>query len=704
MMKNQAIKEAKGNHIWWERKATALFCLVALLPLLLLLIRNLNLSVPMAISGDSDIIELYTLRATHGTQLTGPYSRFGWHHPGPMLFYALAPIYILSGKMHGSLCLGALLINTLSFVGILLLALRAGGRRTAWWTAVAIVWFFLVLTRHLSLYWLASYWNPHISILPFVMAMLAIGIVGSGRIWFLIPAVIAGSFALQCHLAYGLPLVTTLIAAILAFVVTRKWSADRIEKKRWIKNSAIAYGIALCLAILLWLPPLVEQFGHSPGNFSRIAHFFYVSGPGHSLLESIDVVGHHLSAFVYGMHSQKADHIFSMYGQQLHLPIGFTWAQLISVIQLFLLISGTYIGFRRKNLLSVSFCFITLGIVAASLVSVIRIVGTVHIHHLRWISAMGLFNIVVIIYAHFPILTTFLQRRIKLSRMLEIVVLGFLLVIGTSINTISALQSPTIEQFASQNPPWNERPFFRSITRALDSRGIGQPHLKILYNPGWEQISGPVLEWAKIGREFSIDDRWFFIFGDEYSLKEDEEDGILLVVHKDTWIESGNISEMEQVAEHGDVRVLLGIPRHPVEGKLPINGLKSELYLRSGFYATEHHEKKAFRWSKGLSSRFSLPLTPGSTYYLRVVADPFVVPGERQRLSVELNGSVIGHADLYNRQMAEYSFTLPAPMVRSKNTLIFRYAYAIAPSEISSSTDTRRLAVRFYLLEIEQAI
>src|SRR5438045_1486876 len=40
--------------------------------------------VPDLISvGDRAALELRVLRATHGTQLLGPYSRFKWSHPGP---------------------------------------------------------------------------------------------------------------------------------------------------------------------------------------------------------------------------------------------------------------------------------------------------------------------------------------------------------------------------------------------------------------------------------------------------------------------------------------------------------------------------------------------------------------------------------------------------------------------------------------------
>ena len=42
---------------------------------------------------DIALTELFTREAAHGRLIVGPYSRFGWHHPGPTCFYLLAPFY-----------------------------------------------------------------------------------------------------------------------------------------------------------------------------------------------------------------------------------------------------------------------------------------------------------------------------------------------------------------------------------------------------------------------------------------------------------------------------------------------------------------------------------------------------------------------------------------------------------------------------------
>ena len=61
---------------------------------------------------DYAALELRT-RAVGGTDtpLVGPYSRYGWNHPGPLVFYALVLPYRALGSEGTGLLAGALLLN-----------------------------------------------------------------------------------------------------------------------------------------------------------------------------------------------------------------------------------------------------------------------------------------------------------------------------------------------------------------------------------------------------------------------------------------------------------------------------------------------------------------------------------------------------------------------------------------------------------------
>src|SRR3954454_7043820 len=60
------------------------------------------------------------------TPLLGAYSRYRWHHPGPLLFYALAVPYRVLGRDGSPLAAGAVLINALAVAGTALVLWRRG--------------------------------------------------------------------------------------------------------------------------------------------------------------------------------------------------------------------------------------------------------------------------------------------------------------------------------------------------------------------------------------------------------------------------------------------------------------------------------------------------------------------------------------------------------------------------------------------------
>src|SRR5207249_6849396 len=105
------------------------------------------------------VLELYTLRATQGLQLTGPYSRFGWHHPGPIYFYLLAPLYAASGHDPVSLQITALLIALVSTVTLLVVALRCEVRSVGY-SAAALISMFVASP---GTGFFVNTWNPFVT-------------------------------------------------------------------------------------------------------------------------------------------------------------------------------------------------------------------------------------------------------------------------------------------------------------------------------------------------------------------------------------------------------------------------------------------------------------------------------------------------------------------------------------------------------------
>ena len=152
-------------------------------------------------TGDRAFLELYTSYATEGNLTVGPYSRFGWNHPGPAYFYALAPFYALGGQREFSLDAAALVINLAVLAGLIVVVSKAGERFLDWSliAAIAIYLFRPGPVRDVSEL-LTSPWNPHIVALPFglligLCAALAVGWVQ------VMPAIaLVSSIIIQTHI------------------------------------------------------------------------------------------------------------------------------------------------------------------------------------------------------------------------------------------------------------------------------------------------------------------------------------------------------------------------------------------------------------------------------------------------------------------------------------------------------------------------
>ena len=80
---------------------------------------------PVFAQGDHAVLELYTLNALASPWPFGPYSRYKWHHPGPLFFYWEAPWYLASGRHTLGMHTGALALSVASLGALLALLVQA---------------------------------------------------------------------------------------------------------------------------------------------------------------------------------------------------------------------------------------------------------------------------------------------------------------------------------------------------------------------------------------------------------------------------------------------------------------------------------------------------------------------------------------------------------------------------------------------------
>lgn len=198
------------------------------------------------------------------TPLIGLQGRIGpsGSHPGPLSFYLLAPVYRLLGSSSFALQASTAVFHGAGALTALLVVRRRRDPRLV--VAVGVV--LLLLMQGYGLGPLTEPWNPHLPVIWFVAFLVSVWAVVDGDSPMLVPAVLAGSICAQTHVPY-LAVTLGIGGAAVAALTAQGWQRGRqaqaFTQWRWLVMSA-AFGA------VLWLPPVIDQVVHEPGNFSQL--------------------------------------------------------------------------------------------------------------------------------------------------------------------------------------------------------------------------------------------------------------------------------------------------------------------------------------------------------------------------------------------------------------------------------------------------
>lgn len=218
---------------------------------------------------DWAIFELQTRDALDHAIFVGPYSRFGWNHPGPLLFYVLAVPYKLLGSRSISMHITALAVNAATIVTIGWVAYRRG-RLPILLTVLVPLGLF---THALGADLLRNPWNPYLPVLPLLLLLLLAWSVAVGDLWLLPIAIAVASFAIQSHVGLALEAVALLVVAVVGIVV-HGLRTPEAERRAWWVRVAKAVGVSGAVFVVLWLPVAYGTFVRHDGNLEKLLNFF----------------------------------------------------------------------------------------------------------------------------------------------------------------------------------------------------------------------------------------------------------------------------------------------------------------------------------------------------------------------------------------------------------------------------------------------
>jgi hypothetical protein len=667
----------RGHSHLIDRAMIAGLALCVALPLAALLVRVVSrLPAATGVLGDPAVIELYTLRATTGDQLLGPYSRFGFHHPGPLAFYCLAPFYLAFGKTYAALCVGALVFNLAWLIGIAAVVWRLGGSGR-WPSSLVVIGAYIV---YLGPTVLASAWNPDIAILPLAFALVSSAAVVAGHTAYLPAAAFAASFAVQSHLACAGAVACVAFASLVALIAWR--GRQRAGSGAPAPRVARHVTMTAILLVVVWLPPFIEQLRDDPGNLTLILRFL---GQGHGprdLGASLVAVATQASAFLlapFGLTSQGAP-------PPTLVPVMCTAAAGLLLV----LVLGAFRGWRRRDAFALASCVTTLCLLIVGLFVTRAVVGHLHAYLMRWVSAVGLLGCIAVVAAFFPARPALLPtKRLQLAACAAI-----LLVIGA----LALRQSVRFPRLNESIPSAMPERLSGATVAALAARGIHHPHVRILSHDSWEEAAGVVLQCEKAGRPATVDQTWLFMFGQACRFR-GADDGVLLVADPSMATRLSGVRTAEQVAINGKGAVFLAVTERAPIRELRFDSLESEIYLRGGFSRRQTGPAGGFRWSNGPASWIVLPASPGPAYQLQVLACPIAVGGQQQRLTVEVNGHRVAMVEM-KPEWINYSFSIPDTLVHPRNLIAFRYSFTRSPHQLAGTGDRRQLTVRYRAISL----
>lgn len=255
---SQRLRQAE----WLEIVALALLSIVPILPYLTHVLDHRV--VRFDLGADFALQEYNVRHVWLGETLLGLGSRWKWSHPGPLLFYFIAPFQKAFGSSSTGLYVGTWALSAASVSSIVGATRRWAGRRQAIAALVVITCWFGAFGNVAQ--------NPWVRIvlaLPLFAYLVLATLFARGAAGAAVAAIPFGCLVTQTHVLTSETVGVVGAVALAAFVLGARRRGGLVRsEKRWLV-------IAVGLLVLLFLPPLIEQARAAPGqgNISKLILF-----------------------------------------------------------------------------------------------------------------------------------------------------------------------------------------------------------------------------------------------------------------------------------------------------------------------------------------------------------------------------------------------------------------------------------------------
>ncbi|MHB8464233.1 MAG: hypothetical protein ACYDH6_03595 [Acidimicrobiales bacterium] len=490
---------------------------MASLPLVMLLVSLVVGGGPRFEMADDALLTLAMRDATRRGALVGPYSRFGWHHPGPAYLYlGGVPTRLWGGGPTGS-WIGAVVLALACAALLAVIVRRAAGPRAGWWTAVGV----LLVVSGLGPGLFRDPWNPYVVVLPVLFTAVACALAVAGARSALVWAAVVGSFAVQTHVSCA-PVVGGLLAVACSAQVVR-WrrrrqglpvASDDIPgplpalatpgtvTRWWLRRPEEAMGVAVLVAV--WLPPLWDElFGAH--NLTSIWDFFTSSHGSTGWEAAWREVTAVFGVVMFQHHSAVHDRVADQH-------VLLTSAAFVALVA-----AAVIIGVRRRRPAAVWLgAFGGVGALLA-VYSVTRVVGEPFRYLVLWMAvlpAVPALGVVVGVHDISP--PRWLRSAVPVAVLLS-----------SLVAVRAVMQAPPAAAYSSQETAraW-------ALLEPMVRGGHDQVRLAINDGSRWPVASGLALELERRGHDAHVAKMWTLLFG-EHRLATGREPVVVYVTNND---------------------------------------------------------------------------------------------------------------------------------------------------------------------------
>jgi hypothetical protein len=256
----------------------------------------------------------------------------------------------------------------------------------------------------------------------------------------------------------------------------------------------------------LWLPPIVEQATHTPGNLTRIVTFF---AGGSSLGQT--PAGGALVAWSASLTSAFSRGFAVAMGLDVRPPDS-PWPVVWAVAQIVCLVVAA-VWARRRGDACVTW-FATMCVLASTVAfaATTRIRGQIVDHEIFWMSALGALNAGVIAGALATAADAVLDRHRAIVRRLATAACYAMFFVAVAVGLIGVRHVLNRSRTPDDhNVDVLTEDIGRYISRARPGRLLFR-----IEHPVWTIAAGALLREYKEGVRFAVDDRWTTMFGEAF--------------------------------------------------------------------------------------------------------------------------------------------------------------------------------------------